>query len=189
LSDYNITREVISSADFYQGNYRGPGHNLLNGKYDMVIIGFSDSYGDKLSQRAVDELEAFVRTGQGIMLTHDTLFYNGSNYSSDKMINRFADWIGQSRYINLNNPNQLDINGEKIEHDPNKPNSSNSRINQGATIWNRQGVNNSNSTEVYKTNDALITEYPFILDENNDNKIRVRRTHAQYLQLNLKMKM
>ena len=186
VSDYNITREVISYQDFYQGsNPKGPGNNPLNGKYDMVIMGFSDSYGDKLSTKALDEVEKFIKTGQGIMLTHDTIYYQGANYTTSPIIKRFADWIGQSRYVNQNNANELDINGEKIPHDPNKPTSGADNIRVGATNWRINDVNNSNSTEVYKTNSSLITQYPFNLDPNSLNKIRVRRTHGQYLQLDL----
>lgn len=188
LSDYEITREVISYQDFYQNGYKGPGRDPLNGKYDMVIMGFADSYGDKLSIEALNQIEAFIKTGQGLMLTHDTLFYVGNNFSTSPIIKRFADWIGQSRYISSNNPTENDINGQKIPHDPDKPSGSES-VQVGGTSFRRRelqpdkvnGINESNSTKIYKTNEALITQYPFKLE----GEMPVRRTHAQYLQLNL----
>ncbi|MPM10792.1 hypothetical protein SDC9_57127 [bioreactor metagenome] len=183
VSDYTINREVISYEDFYQGNNYGPGKEPLNGRYDMVIMRFADSYGDKLSKEALDQIEAFIKTGQGLMLTHDTLFYQGNNFSTSPIIKRFADWVGQSRYVSSNNSTEIDINGSKIPHDLDKPGSNqlSEAVRVGGTSFRRNEINESNSTKIYKTNDALITQYPFKLE----GQMPVRRTHAQYLQLNL----
>ncbi|MBW6410210.1 DUF5057 domain-containing protein [Clostridium weizhouense] len=187
LKDYDIKVDVISYEDFYQGSFKGPGRDSLKkSDYDIVIAGFSDCYSDKMNQRALDEIKDYIKVGQGLMLTHDTLWYKLEDIrSSDKFIKQFRDCIGQSRYRDEEfNINEYDIDGvNKIPHDKDKP-YGNSKEAIGSTLWARKSdtdVNNSNSTEVYRVNKSLITNYPFELGET----IRVRRTHGQYLQLNL----
>ncbi|GAA0077210.1 hypothetical protein UT300005_15880 [Clostridium sp. CTA-5] len=187
LKDYDIKVDVISYEDFYQGHFKGTGRDSLKkSDYDIVIAGFSDCYSDKMNQRALDEIKDYIKVGQGLMLTHDTLWYKLEDIrSSDKFIKQFRDCIGQSRYRDEEfNINEYDIDGvNKIPHDKDKP-YGNSKEAIGSTLWARKSdtdVNNSNSTEVYRVNKSLITNYPFELGET----IRVRRTHGQYLQLNL----
>lgn len=200
VQDYEIIVEVISYEDFYQGNYAGPGKDSLNGsKYDMVIMGFADAFIENISMKGIEEIKEFISTGQGLMLTHDTIWYKTWQYGANirkanKLVKTFRDYIGQSRYIDPLNPEEKDLDGTKIEHDSYVPatnNTTESYANEaGATlaemtnltggINGSQGVNLTNSIEVYKTNETLLTNYPFSLGET----IRVRRTHGQYLQLN-----
>lgn len=187
VQDYEINIEVISYQDFYSGDYKGPGHDNLNGsKYHMIIMGFADTFLERqLSTEAREQLRSFIESGQGLMLTHDTLWYKSwdgwqSNIrNTTSFIKEFRDIIGQSRYVDPNNEDEVGLNSEKIIHDPNRPTNSYPKE-AGATLLEMAGVNNSNSTEVYRTNESLITNYPFELGET----IRVRRTHGQYLQLN-----
>lgn len=187
LKDYDIKVDVISYEDFYQGYFKGTGRDSLKkSDYDIVIAGFSDCYSDKMNQTALNEIKDYIKVGQGLMLTHDTLWYKLEDIrSSDKFIKQFRDCIGQSRYRDEEfNINEYDVDGvNKITHDKDKP-YGNSKEAIGSTLWARKSdtdVNNSNSTEVYRVNKSLITNYPFELGET----IRVRRTHGQYLQLNL----
>ncbi|WP_315078224.1 DUF5057 domain-containing protein [uncultured Clostridium sp.] len=188
LKDYDIKVDVISYQDFYQGDFKGPGEDSLKeSKYDIVIAGFSDCYSDKINQYALDQIKDYIKVGQGLMLTHDTLWYTleQMQYSDKKIMKQFRDYVGQSRYKDQwVNKDEIDIDGKnKIPHDIDKPNGD-SKEAIGSTLWARrkaEDVNNSNSTEVYRVNKSLITNYPFELGEN----IRVRRTHGQYLQLNL----
>lgn len=192
VQDYEINIEVISYQDFYQGNNLGPGTSPLNGsKYHMIIMGFADTFREKsISNQGIEEIKKFIESGQGLMLTHDTLWYKSWDgwqkniRNAPQFIRTFRDIIGQSRYIDPNNEDETGLNGEKITHDPNRPevNGDDSKYPKeaGATLLELNGVNNSNSTEVYRVNESLITNYPFKLGET----IRVRRTHGQYLQLN-----
>lgn len=187
LKDYDIKVDVISYQDFYQGDFKGPGRDSLKeSKYDIVIAGFSDCYSDKINQYALDQIKDYIKVGQGLMLTHDTLWYTleQMQYSDKKIMKQFRDYVGQSRYKDQwVNKDEIDINGKnRIPHDQDKP-IGDSKEAIGSTLWARrkaEDVNNSNSTEVYRVNKSLITNYPFELGEN----IRVRRTHGQYLQLN-----
>ena len=103
--------------------------SVLNGNYNMIIIGFADSYaGDKsgiFSQGSIEEIKTFIKTGQSVMFTHDTMPITIKDSSKDKIGNTFTtnygpkimgqnfrDAIGQSRYIDENNTNQKDIYNE-----------------------------------------------------------------------------
>ncbi|WP_252234494.1 DUF5057 domain-containing protein [Clostridium sp. ZS1] len=189
LKDYDIKVDVISYQDFYQGDFKGPGEDSLKeSKYDIVIAGFSDCYDDRMSERALKQIKDYIKVGQGLMLTHDTLWYKPENTigGSSRITKQFRDYVGQSRYKDEckdGNKDEIDVDGKnKIPHDQDKP-IGDSKEAIGSTLWARrkaEDVNNSNSTEVYRVNKSLITNYPFELGEN----IRVRRTHGQYLQLN-----
>lgn len=95
--------------------------SVLNGNYNMVIIGFYDSYGGsgsgKFSGASVEEIRSFIRTGQSVMFTHDTVPITikdtFSPNNGPKIIGQnFRDAIGQARYIDEYNTNQKDIYSE-----------------------------------------------------------------------------
>lgn len=203
VQDYEVIVEVISYEDFYQGNFKGPGHDPLNGsKYNMIIMGFADAFVEGLNQDGINQIKSFISTGQGLMLTHDTVWYkswqnNADVRESNLFVKTFRDYIGQARYKDPNNSNELELDGSKIIHDIDRPVTNGSALSfadeAGATLAEKsnlsgytvsgvgaQGANLTNSIEVYKTNETLLTNYPFDLGDT----IRVRRTHGQYLQLN-----
>lgn len=98
--DYNIT---IESKTVDQVNNLGK--NLeLNGKYDMVILGFADSYGQQqLNLDVVNQIKSFIETGQSVMFTHDTMTPSLTNElqsnTGPKLLTRtFRDYVGQARY-------------------------------------------------------------------------------------------
>lgn len=201
ITDYTIQINKISVSDFNSN----AGNTLkLNGTYDMVILGFEDSFGQEdLSSNAITELKSFINTGQSVMFTHDTLTYRilpniDISYNSSKnMTHAFRDALGQSRYKDTQyNPSETDIyrkynvttgayESRQIPHDAS---SSSSKITYGNTDG-ILGMFNSNSNagsytytsnNVYKINDGLINEYPFSIDD-----IQVANTHHQWYQLNL----
>ena len=80
-----------------------------------------------------------------------------------------------------------DLDGSNIPFDPDKPSiTSLSKYSGSASVWADTGSmgNVSKASNIYETNAALITEYPFNLITIG-NTLRIRPTHAQYLQLNL----
>lgn len=100
----------------------------LNGNYNMVILGFKDSYGQQeLNTNVLNELEAFIRTGQSVMFTHDTITPSltdelKSNTGPKKLTQRFRDYIGQARYLdpyrlNSNKVDEKDIYKTYIKDD------------------------------------------------------------------------
>jgi hypothetical protein len=188
----NITRTSVTGFNNMTKNLTADSQSILNGQYNMIILGFSDCFpmrvsGDSsLSNNSLDEIMKFGKTHQGIMFTHDNLWYTGgtiyNNVSNDRYreIQKFQDYIGQSRYNNLQNTN-IDLQGNAITHDPDKPGNGTNGQKEGSTTWSRNDVNTSESKIVYNTNKAIITNYPYALGDTID----VRRTHGQYLQLNL----
>lgn len=203
VTDYSLTITSMSSTDF---NNNAGKSLLLNGKYDMVILGFADSYGNAdLSDNAITELKNFIKTGQSVMFTHDTLTYRILPYnqidtkdkSSKNTTHAFRDIIGQSRYKDTQyNPSEMDIyqkynvntgqyESRQIPHDSSiDPNKITYGFSDGILkMYDSTGSNSSFSTtsnSVHKINDGLLTQYPFLLSD-----ISVADTHHQWYQLNL----
>ncbi|WP_308637910.1 DUF5057 domain-containing protein [Paenibacillus silvisoli] len=68
----------------------------LNGSYDMLIFGFADSYNANASitQATADAVNNFIRTGQSVMFTHDTVF-SSSGTDKNMWIKEFQKTTGQ----------------------------------------------------------------------------------------------
>ncbi|KTR26259.1 hypothetical protein RSA11_11150 [Exiguobacterium indicum] len=97
LYDFNV--EVLSAttfnSDFQKKN--------LNTNYDMLIFGFQDSYGAAaLSDPASNAILDFTNTGQGLMLTHDTIFRPAQSSKPELFWEtKFADLAGQKNFTNM----------------------------------------------------------------------------------------
>lgn len=188
------TTQNISST------YKAKGPLKLNGNYDMVIIGFSDSYNQKdITGDALDELQSFVKSGQSVMFTHDTMTFrmdeSTTKASSIDLTKRFRDFVGQSRFIdkfridgkNTDAYQQYNAETEKYEErviphsdlvDANgNIQTTNSTI-AGYALNGRQNI--THTTKVYKTNTGLINNFPFTIGD-----ISVALTHNQWYQLDL----
>lgn len=85
---YDISVTEMNITDF-QSNYPKPCRDtsgkevptLLNGNYDMIIFGFADSFGgyviaNSSYPKATQAIKDFIATGQSVMFTHDTVWYN-----------------------------------------------------------------------------------------------------------------
>lgn len=194
--DTKTVREV--NEDVSNGKFN------LNGTYDMVIVGFADSYANnQIDQKALDEIKSFIQTGQGVMFTHDTMSATivRKQHGPLLMTRTFRDYIGQSRFVDpfriKSGDTETDIykeineDGElvykKIPHeefnynqndDPNK--NSGKAVTVGAT---NQGFAGewTIAERVKSINQAQITDYPYELNDS----IAVARTHIQWYQLNL----
>lgn len=89
--EYNIEIDVVNMTTFNSTTYR-----TINGKYDMVIFGFADSYNKSaaISQVAADTVDSYINSKQSVMFTHDTIFIeNGSN--TNTWVENFRDATGQ----------------------------------------------------------------------------------------------
>lgn len=97
LYDFNV--EVIT-ADTFNKTYSTKN---LNTAYDMLIFGFQDSYGAaSLSDPASDAILNFTNTGQGLMLTHDTIFRPAQSSKPELFWEtKFADLAGQKNFTNM----------------------------------------------------------------------------------------
>lgn len=175
----------------------------LNGNYDMIILGFADSYGglsdgssDIVDINANNEIKNFIASGQSVMFTHDTIsdaknifpsmVGTGNNGWGYYLKNNFRDVIGQSRYIDSNNPTHNNIDGSAIPHDA-YPNAgytngvySNGIQEIGYTYASLVGHNTT--TLAKQINKGLINSFPYSL---LNDPITVATTHDQWFQLNL----
>ncbi|WP_235195164.1 DUF5057 domain-containing protein [Exiguobacterium oxidotolerans] len=97
LYDFNV--EVLSATDF---NLTYANKNL-NTNYDMLIFGFQDSYGAAaLTDGASNAILNFTNTGQGLMLTHDTIFRPAQSSKPELFWEtKFADLAGQKNFTNM----------------------------------------------------------------------------------------
>lgn len=200
VNDYSITITSMTADAF---NTSAGNTTKLNGNYDMVILGFADSYGSSdLTDNSINELKSFIATGQSVMFTHDTFTYriytniDTNDQSAKRMTQAFRDIAGQSRYKDPFNASELDVYKQynaatgtyvdrKITHD------SSSDINK-TTFGYSDGILkmyesnpkpssfSGTSNSVYKINDGLVNQYPFGLGD-----IQVADTHYQWYQLNL----
>ncbi|WP_409301975.1 DUF5057 domain-containing protein [Peribacillus sp. SCS-155] len=100
--EYNIHIDVTDINTFNQTI-----HTNINGKYDMVIFGFADVYNDaNLGNNAVNSLKTYIKSGQSIMFTHDTI-YKEASYSNN-WVTYFKAASGQidpMTNLGLNAPN------------------------------------------------------------------------------------
>ncbi|MCK2156655.1 DUF5057 domain-containing protein [Exiguobacterium sp. 17-1] len=95
--DFNV--EVIT-ADTFNQTYSTKN---LNTAYDMLIFGFQDSYGAaSLSDAASNAILGFTNTGQGLMLSHDTIFRPNQSASPELFWEKkFAGLAGQKNFTNM----------------------------------------------------------------------------------------
>lgn len=227
VKDYNIEVDTISIDELNENLESGyikiikdedgnkSSITSLNGNYNMVIVGFSDSYGFKqFSSKAVDEIENFIATGQSVMLTHDTitpvLADEYETLTGPKLLTqRLRDFAGQSRYIDPYRNSELDIyKTEQIMKDSEGNIVAVNMVDRtiphesfdlwekagyeigevytlGATLQGYIGGWEANIEEVIEVNKALISSYPFKLTDEKSNMIKVSPTHTQWFQLNL----
>ncbi|NLK95218.1 MAG: DUF5057 domain-containing protein [Clostridiales bacterium] len=141
LPDYKITMDVrpvhsLNGVTGFNELVAREGKNYILDKYDMLIVGFSDGYGNginnEFSKAACETISAFIKRGKAVMFTHDTMSLNsfGGNDWNDEwdsltgpkyLTKVFRDAIGQSRYADPYNPSGKDLltltneNGEVIE--------------------------------------------------------------------------
>jgi len=100
-TDYDIQITPILFSEFNTASNANSYANL-NGKYDMVLFGFIDNYNSQtsgsLTDAAANGVNEFIKTGQAVMFTHDTMIGNSSN----PWIKNFQKTTGQTGlYTNL----------------------------------------------------------------------------------------
>ena len=191
--EYNISVTVMNVTTF-DNNYPNVAATTtagvsaptkLDSNYDMVIMGFDDMYGsaDLKKDLAIQGLKDFIKTGQSVMFTHDTMTFFTNNVSGwdYNLTKEFRDIIGQNIY------NKDALNPSKI------PSFLYIRLfypfgstkSYGFTRLALDRANNGDqfptSTIAKKLNDGLITKYPYVLSDT----LAVATTHYQYYQLDL----
>lgn len=201
VNDYNLKIDCISANDF---NRMADRKEAINGKYNMIIIGFADNYGyadssnisNDFNDNAVNLLKDFIKTGQSVMFTHDTMTFDVlSNYQLKRgpknLTQNFRDYLGQAVYkdpIRNNDESDLYVNGNEDDTNKNNNNIKHNDLSKNDAGKNSFGISlrgedwaSTKSKSVVKVNNAQINQYPF----NLGNTINVSPTHTQWYQLNL----
>lgn len=78
-ADFDISVECYSISEINDMFTNG---QINMEKYNMLILGFSDTYGN-LNQTAVDAVVSFVNTGKSVLFAHDTLSF--TNHEQGKV--------------------------------------------------------------------------------------------------------
>ncbi len=152
--------------------------------YSMLVLGFSDNYGNdlsdtskNLSDAANDAIYEYIQAGNSVLYTHDSMSYRkGSSdkaASSESEINsftkKFKDVIGMKSGFVLTDTLKLKLDSKY-------------------TVYNNVSASYSTRTtkRVKQLNSGQITEYPYTLSDTS--VMSVSETHAQYYQLDLEKK-
>lgn len=184
-ADYKINITYLP-VTLFDSNYPNPvsygGKTIqtdLNGFYDMVIIGFGDSYSGSINgsssnrdiknQAAVDGLKDFISTGQSVMFTHDTAGPQDKNNTERNGSNKlYNDIVTYNDAPNITENFKIDMGFANLRTEAGKKN------------WTAWGSNSA-----YKLNEGLITRYPYILANNSTSSLAIAGTHDQYWKINL----
>ncbi len=132
---YQFTLNNGTTSDFQLGKFD---QGLNNNTYDMLIFGFQDSYNTQGSMNvaATSKVKTFSETGQGVMLTHDTIFRSGGGNSAT------SEWERQF----VNSDSTKNISGQKI--------------------YTNMGYGAPQVTQVIeKVQDGIFTSYPYALND------------------------
>lgn len=132
---YKFTLNNGTTSEFQQGKFDS---KLNANEYDMLIFGFQDSYNAQGSMNvaATSKVKEFSETGQGVMLTHDTIFRSGGgNWPT-------SEW--ERQFVNANPLKNI----------------------SGQRIFTNIGYAAPQPTSVIeKVQDGIFTSYPYVLDD------------------------
>lgn len=199
--DYDIQLDVVNVDNFNKLKLDN-NQNLSLESYDMIIIGFANSYNEKsISTEAIEALKRFIETGQSVMFTHDTMSYAYKDEAVGRLTREFRSVLGQARFepIKYTATSPVQLKDPIIYDTLSKSDSiySLGRWTMGYTKAHLKRFAGEKNTgvpyagEVYQINEGQITNYPFEISEQdlnqNDDKITisVAKTHYQNFQLNL----
>ena len=174
--------------------------------YDLVIMGFADSYEIK-NDEVAEALMLYIDEGRSTLFSHDCTSYRYNKSRNDSRFNLYVrDIVGMDRYGYNRTRTDTKFEGwQDSFYDP-APNGETDNI-EGlvyhcirrgeisdlifntpyqynrltACSGNAGSVSAAKTLYATKVNDGQITKYPFVLDD----EIEIVSTHAQYFQLNL----
>ena len=176
---------VEVTLDQFNTGANSPNHlgSELNAYYDMIVIGFQDSYGQNVfNANALARLDSFIKTNQGVMFTHDTIW----DRDKTSLTTSFMDETAQTSAYNAG----------IVTYSARKDSSSYSnyftevggydKVNEDYKLDEFRNVDPTNvATLIRKVNSAAITLYPFNLEDTPQTSMTVAPTHFQWYKLDL----
>ena len=157
----------------------------LNGNYDMLVLGFADSFGSAdLNDDACARVSAFIATGQSVMFTHDTIMY--ASYAPPANLKKyFLNTVGQTDAVTAGQirRNQYESSDPTSTTLVNNYYLANSSIN--GDYLNDTVDASTLITSIKNVNSSEMTLYPFNLVAYSQSSMVVAGTHYQYYKLNL----
>ena len=152
--------------------------------YSMLVLGFSDNYGNdlsdanmNLSDTANDAIYQYIEDGNSVLYTHDSMSYkNGASDSTasdisevSRFTQKFKDVIGMKSGLAYTDTLKLKLDSKY-------------------TIFSNVSASSKtrNTNRVKQLNSGQITEYPYTL--SSQSVMEVSTTHGQYYQLDLETK-
>ena len=213
VEDYNVTIDSIPVTEFNINCLDETKKSIME-SYDMIIIGFADSYGGSydFNTTAISVIQKYVDE-RAVMFSHDTMSLdinkastkNDNGYSDGtgavNLTNVFKSVVGQSRYENdtiINDGVSYKSLGQTLYAIRKNPKDINPN-----TMYTRDDANfyeQSKTKTVREVNGAQITSYPYDLSSSNENSfsgkvssgsidgnnsINISQTHTQWYQLDL----
>lgn len=172
---YDIQIDVTTVGTYNSNPYE------LNGRYDMVVLGFKDSLAVNMpfNQAAINRIKSFIDSGQSLLTTHDQFWFmlsdkNNSNMTVTKAFrNEFGQNIYNKDYIS---GNQASVNSTMLTY----PSGYNGVGFSDRTIK-RASSGLPVTSKALKTNEGQINSFPFALG----NQIGISGTHFQYFKLDM----
>lgn len=184
--EFDIDVTEVTVNEFNTGTKNKDPKYLLNGNYDMVVLGFKDAYGDsKLEQSAVNELQSFIDTHQSVMFTHDTVHFDRNVNLSENFYDDVGQQVPTSKGITAGLLGYKD-NGGNGNYRSQYGQAYYNNVNTEYKIANYQKVGvNDTATLVSPVNSNTLTLYPYNLETVQQGERKVATTHHQWLKLNL----
>lgn len=196
--DFSISVENVKSYDFQNAfnnkkSIEYKKYSNLGENYDMLIFGFADSYanGDITNSDAMNAIRDYYATGQGLMLTHDTIWYVQDD-NSKFPVNLSRNFVKDAGQTFDNESLYKTLINRKVQNRPLKYlydiyKCKDDQYMRYTYYRPLDGIAYSKqkytgSTSIKNINSGVITDYPYQLPAGG---FRVAKTHDMYYTLNL----
>ena len=80
IKDFSLNVRTMSVAQYEAQKEESTYIEFLN-KYDMLVLGFADTYGDFDKLDSVNAILQYINSGKSVLFTHDTTSFNNSEHS------------------------------------------------------------------------------------------------------------
>jgi len=187
LNEFTVVTDRMACRSFQQ--WVANGNSVLD-KYDMIILGFGDGYGD-LNTAACQDINKFISAGKTALFTHDTtsFFNDPSPDASDNTESNVDRYRGGWKWgYNINQffrsklaLDRYNVTGKIGTYDTDFTVNGTSVTTTNQGYVDNMSNGNQETTKAIRINRGTVTEYPYTIAST----ITVGTTHNQYYQLNM----